>query len=87
MPTSFQADDRRRARTANNEKRDTRLLYIMVLVSPRTHYSPQGVRGDTFLVDVMRKQPLNSLEQELFLNRHLSWHPTLCLTGPEEESS
>ena len=39
---------------ANNEKRDARILYIMVLASPRTHYSPQGVRGDSFLVDVRR---------------------------------
>ena len=38
---------------ANNEKRDARLLYIMVLASRRTHYRLRGVRRDSFLVDVI----------------------------------
>ncbi len=43
-------------RTDNNEKRDARLLYMMVLASRRTHYRLPGVRRDSFLANVMRKQ-------------------------------
>ena len=49
---------------ANNEKRDGRLLYIMVLASPRAHYSPQGERGDSFLVNVSRDRRRESKEDE-----------------------
>ena len=52
LPNKLQSIKHRAA--ANNEKRDVRLLYIMVLASPRAHYGPQGVRGDSFLAHVMR---------------------------------
>ena len=53
-----------RAPAYNNEKRDARLLYIMVLASPRTHYRLRGVRGDSFLANVMRHAPYDKTKYD-----------------------
>ena len=56
------------ARAPNHEKRDARLSYIIMLASPRAHYSPEGARGDSFLVDVIRQGGWqNTLKRIIFV--------------------